>query len=118
MAEKIKAVDPHIIVTEVISKAGSKVPYFQIRYYDLADEKWHLGYGSRMYSNVAGWLKEYFEEVKIDVRPERHGHWITRHEGLPFCSECNYNGLGYIAVDLDYCPHCGAKMDGKENPNE
>lgn len=48
-----------------------------------------------------------------DVRSERHGHWITRHDGLPFCSECDYNGLGYIALDLDYCPHCGAKMDGK-----
>lgn len=49
-----------------------------------------------------------------DVRPERHGEWITRHDGLPFCSECNYNGLGYIAVDLGYCPNCGAKMDGKD----
>lgn len=49
-----------------------------------------------------------------DVRPERHGHWITRHDGLPFCSECDYNRLGYIAVDLDYCPRCGAKMDGKD----
>lgn len=49
-----------------------------------------------------------------DVRPERHGRWITRHKGLPFCSECDYNGLGYIAVDLDYCPKCGAKMTGGE----
>lgn len=50
-----------------------------------------------------------------DVRPERHGHWITRHDGLPFCSECDFNGLGYIALDLDYCPRCGAKMDGKDD---
>lgn len=49
-----------------------------------------------------------------DARPERHGYWITRHNGLPFCSECDYNGLGYIALDLDYCPKCGAKMDGKD----
>lgn len=53
--------------------------------------------------------------IAADVRPERHGHWITRHDGLPFCSECDYSGLGYIAVDLDYCPKCGAKMDGKDN---
>lgn len=65
--------------------------------------------------NNYGYLRlEIDEQPAADVRPERHGEWITRHEGLPFCSECNYNGLGYIAVDFDYCPNCGAKMDGKD----
>lgn len=48
-----------------------------------------------------------------DVRPERHGHWIIR-SGLPFCSECDY-GIGYVVVSFDYCPNCGAKMDGDKN---
>lgn len=114
MAEKIKAVDPHIIVTEVSSKVGSKVPYFQIRYYDLADEKWHLGYGSRIYSNVAGWLKEYFEEVKIDVRPERHGEWKINPDGYyPYCTECGEEPQG--GEMTKWCPNCGAKMDGESD---
>ena len=80
-----------------------------------------------------------------DVEPVRHGHWVykmrernktekvtgfdelgfnhtvivnTHVKGkVPYCSECNA-----LAADsfLDFCPHCGAKMDGepKEEDDE
>lgn len=54
------------------------------------------------------------EEVKhgcwlvLDVPP----HWI-------YCSECNKayvldkDLIGKMCTDAEFCPHCGAKMDGK-----
>ena len=77
-----------------------------------------------------------------DVEPVRHGRWVykmrernktekvigfdelgfshtvtvnTHVKGrVPYCSECNA-----LAADsfLDYCPRCGAKMDGKKENN-
>ena len=51
----------------------------------------------------------------------RHGRWITPvpGDGDTYCSECKRTPLHYLSI-LDYaltnyCPNCGAKMDGKEN---
>ena len=45
-----------------------------------------------------------------DVAPVRHGHWIECNYGLTFeCSECKYPTEYNLT---DYCPNCGAKMDG------
>lgn len=51
-----------------------------------------------------------------DVRPESHGHWAQQPLKSCFaCSECSYcfEHEGYLAF-FNYCPNCGAKMDGKE----
>ena len=52
----------------------------------------------------------------VDAVPVRHGHWTddTGIEGAwNYCSVC-----GEQAIDLyDYCPNCGAKMDGKDGDN-
>lgn len=59
---------------------------------------------------------------KTDVAPVRHGRWLEiiehvgpnrlRHEEIYAavyrCSVCNEE-----AFDYDYCPNCGAKMDGE-----
>ena len=55
----------------------------------------------------------------VDVVPVRHGHWIEQcEESLYRCSAC---GTEWITIEgtpkengMDFCPHCGAKMDGKE----
>ena len=64
-----------------------------------------------------------------DVEPVRHGHWL-KTDAYPhrvYCSECHttyvtneeiIQGRGWQAVyctEAEFCPHCGAKMDGKEN---
>lgn len=48
-----------------------------------------------------------------DVAPVRHGHWTECNYGLTFeCSECKYPTEYNLT---DYCPNCGAKMDGDKN---
>lgn len=61
-----------------------------------------------------------------DVAPVRHGTWITWEEAANFipsphrheCSVCHdaaqvlVNGVELLS---DYCPNCGARMDGAGN---
>ena len=58
MSGKIKAINPEIIVCGDVQK-----PYYQIKYYDTADKRYHIGYGSYCYGNVIEWLKESLEWV-------------------------------------------------------
>ena len=46
-----------------------------------------------------------------DVEPVRHGHWIdNKHTDTAICSECKR----VFTDETNYCPNCGAKMDGGE----
>ena len=58
--------------------------------------------------------------VPSDVQPVQHGRWILEDEDYVadtyICSVCGYE---FIITDgdlesneLNYCPRCGAKMDG------
>lgn len=50
-----------------------------------------------------------------DVAPVRHGRWI---DGDPYCPICRKDKFRGLDADVwadwqpDYCPNCGAKMDG------
>ena len=57
----------------------------------------------------------FVEDVPVaDVAPVVHGQWIPFHSDvagdIQYCSACE---IGFDAK-MDYCPHCGAKMDGGE----
>lgn len=59
-----------------------------------------------------------------DVQPVKHGRWIGIYE---YCEKNGYipSGMGiyYWCSECDksekktsdYCPHCGARMDGEQN---
>lgn len=55
-----------------------------------------------------------------DVAPAVHGWWIERQAphamgGISAkCSACS-KSVQYLGNPLNYCPHCGAKMDGDAN---
>ena len=56
------------------------------------------------------WLWDILDIPSADVAPVRHGCWIECNYGLTFeCSECKYTTEYNLT---DYCPNCGAKMDG------
>ena len=54
-----------------------------------------------------------------DVAQVRHGRW-EKQSGLYSCSECGMTCPYDVQADVieywacNYCPNCGAKMDGKE----
>ena len=52
-----------------------------------------------------------------DVAPVRHGHWVKEkpdvliHWHCSVCKNCYY----LEEPNANYCPNCGAKMDGGDN---
>lgn len=87
-------------------------------------------------SKGCGHLRGRFAEVEKallavppeDVEPVRHGHWIIKdNPGTGWyrviCSECGEDVtsvapvIGFFPnarVTWDFCPNCGARMDGGE----
>lgn len=63
----------------------------------------------------------------VDAVPVVHGRWITYPECLAYegayhdehivCSACHsvWNIIDNDTERFNYCPNCGAKMDGKAN---
>ena len=49
------------------------------------------------------------DQPAADVMEVRHGRWIEDHEFFK-CSECGYLTDYRLS---NFCPDCGAKMDGK-----
>lgn len=52
-----------------------------------------------------------------DVAPVRHGRWIKTEDGAE-CEICGREAVYQIVDDHweyeNFCPNCGAKMDGEE----
>ena len=63
------------------------------------------------------------EFPSADVAPVRHGRWLTWEEQFPGSTPKKQSGLGVFCDKChshadnrtDYCPNCGAKMDGSSN---
>lgn len=49
-----------------------------------------------------------------DAQPSQHGWWVKIEQNVSQfrrkCSECG----GIVHAVSDFCPYCGAKMDGKD----
>ena len=69
-------------------------------------------------------MKQWFEHCRhqqiftIDTAPVRRGRWVNVPYKLArVCSVCNrdepYKFADIDADVYDYCPHCGAKLDGE-----
>ena len=65
-------------------------------------------------------IKKIPKGIIVDVAPVRHGRWIDAYPDIEpnpmfmygICSECGFEQG--ISKYLNYCPNCGAKMDGGE----
>lgn len=58
-----------------------------------------------------------------DVVEVRHGRWETIYKHseiatLVKCSECGHERYIQTGEEVNYCPNCGARMDGEEQENE
>ena len=56
-----------------------------------------------------------YEMPTADVAPVRHGRWLPIHStaagDIQYCSACEIG----CTWKPNYCPNCGAKMDGDDH---
>nr|DAT63542.1 MAG TPA: DNA-directed RNA polymerase subunit [Caudoviricetes sp.] len=63
-------------------------------------------------------LREVSDAPAADVAPVVHGRW---ENGNPICPVCGEDKFKDLDADIwcdwqpDFCPNCGAKMDGGDN---
>ena len=108
VVKKFKAFDPHIAVNRADDE-----PCYMIQWYDVSDKRWHIGFSSFDISLVRKWLREEFEEVEVELAEVKHGKWQKRGNEKK-CSACDF--IYYSNNDeWNFCPNCGAKMDGASN---
>ena len=67
------------------------------------------------YAIQNGWISP------SDVTPVRHGRWIDNKGEYAVCTECGgrsgtqYDGVELIPLMTQFCPFCGAIMDGGDD---
>lgn len=68
---------------------------------------WHDGEGNIYY--------EVDHAPTADVEEVKHGKWKD-HPYFYHCELCNkWLDIEQGTADMNYCPHCGAKMDGQRS---
>lgn len=66
------------------------------------------------YCGTADYIYMIEDMPAADVAPVVHGRWIRYPDcGVTKCSNCGWSIEE--CWDSDYCPHCGAQMDEKED---
>lgn len=70
-------------------------------------------------ADVVTWeaLQKTWKIANHDVAPVRHGRWITKPYMMGNTQYCSVCGENY-GRQHNYCPNCGAKMDGGGKENE
>lgn len=58
-------------------------------------------------------LRDIVSAPTIDAEPVRHGHWCDNGIKGSILNGCSICGYTCGAYSFNYCPNCGAKMDGE-----
>lgn len=66
---------------------------------------------TRRYENPEICTQEINSIPAADVEPVVHAQWIEDESGIIICPECK-RGYNLVPKFTNYCPACGAKMDG------
>lgn len=85
-------------------------------------------YGMGIMAGIGAAMKKVSGVPAADVAPVRHGRWVEYENesdmGYHYCSECKHQAFNYdegdcnVEILSDYCPHCGARMDGGDKNDE
>jgi hypothetical protein len=86
-------------------------------YIEINKKTFPLHYGIAQDNYMVGWndcLDAVLQHKTVDVEPARHGEWIKiDYTTLYKCSNCTcMTDMLYQKKLFDYCPKCGARMDG------
>lgn len=62
---------------------------------------------------ISWWKLEEKEGLRtlVNADPVKHGRWVPVKHGLYMCTVCDVY-IQMVMEEFDYCPFCGAKMDG------
>lgn len=116
MDEKVKTIDkptetPYgkIKTSEIMIIVGGSAdkPYYSIRYYDLLDNEWHVGFSSYCLSYVMDWKKLYFElvepvELVEPAKPmEAERNWEAEYKRLKNEADVMYKQLDQAQKELN-----------------
>lgn len=77
-------------------------------YIEVWDCKGCLPYGETQHNVMAVDDLEYLPT--IEAEPVRHGRWVQRRNGEYHCTNCGREEK--FIFQKNYCPMCGARMDG------
>lgn len=88
---------------------------------DFEQAKANKGMGAVVASTLIRYVKRC---TTVDAVEVVHGLWIIERSPIEAefkCSECGYSYIdadSYAKAEYNYCPNCGAKMDGERKGNE
>lgn len=78
---------------EIVVRKIDEKPYYEIKYFDLSDNEYHIGYGSYKLEYVFEWLEQCFEIVEKEKKTNADNvRNMTDEELAKFLSEfsaCN-----------------------------
>lgn len=107
--ERIKVSCLDIIVTMI-----GKKPYYEIKYKEIGEDYYHVGYSSYKLENVLAWKDECFEIVK-ECRPQTNADRIrsmTDEELADMLDEVSVHGI--LALGSDFpCDVCRERTECK-----
>ena len=109
--ERIKVSCLDIIVTMI-----EKKPYYEIKYKEIGEDYYHVGYSSYKLENVLAWKDECFEIVK-ECRPHTNADRIrsmTDDELAEMLSTVSQHCVVYLSDRID-CRHSRCDVSCKNN---
>lgn len=57
-----------------------------------------------------GFIEDIEEAPTVDAVEVVHGRWMHHGNGIAYCSNCEVDA---VEDATNFCPNCGAKMDGE-----
>lgn len=84
--------------------------------YDDLLKKWHdLGFDEISRIHKVNAFNHFIKNLPTaDVAEVVHGEWVDNGIRDSMLSKCSVCGFPCGAYTFNYCPNCGAKMDGDE----
>lgn len=95
--EKIKASNAEIIV-----RGTKEKPYYEIKYFDLSDNEWKIGYGSYKLDFVFAWKEVCFEIVDDESKQKVMSNDLISRKAL------------MVAINTDFYEHFTAHHDSDQ----
>ena len=103
-----RLIDANALVTEIQSTASTV----------CLNAPWDADWFSRLADRQEEIVAMIECQPTVDAVKVVHGRWKEPYRLYVVCSEC---GTGYVKYEFieraNYCPNCGAKMDGDGNGN-